>query len=86
MGDNRQEISDLKSFLMQKFETKDLERPKYFLVIEVAHSSKGIFLSQEICGRLARRNMSTWINAGSYTHVYKLKVNNNEGDQSFRDY
>lgn len=45
-GDNRQEISNLKSFLMQKFETKDLGRPKHFLVIEVAHSSKCIFLSQ----------------------------------------
>ncbi|XP_019170478.1 PREDICTED: uncharacterized protein LOC109166047 isoform X2 [Ipomoea nil] len=39
-------IEALKSFLKEKFHTKDLEVLKYFLGIEVAHSRKGIFLSQ----------------------------------------
>lgn len=39
-------IEALKSFLKEKFHTKDLGVLKYFLGIEVARSRKGIFLSQ----------------------------------------
>lgn len=44
--DDKEEIDSLKSFLMQKFETKDLENLWYFLSIEVAPSTKSIFMSQ----------------------------------------
>ena len=36
----------LKHCLVQEFEIKDLGKLKYFLGIEVAHSKKGIFISQ----------------------------------------
>ncbi|XP_019157606.1 PREDICTED: uncharacterized protein LOC109154224 [Ipomoea nil] len=39
-------IEALKSFLKEKFHTKDLGVLKYFLGIEVARSRRGIFLSQ----------------------------------------
>jgi len=45
-GDNVQGISDLKSHLQQKFQTKDLEPLRYFLEIEIARSKKEISLSQ----------------------------------------
>ena len=45
-GDNTEEISHLKTCLQQKFSIKDLGRLKYFLGIEMASSSKGLFLNQ----------------------------------------
>ncbi|KAF5193418.1 Retrovirus-related pol polyprotein from transposon re2 [Thalictrum thalictroides] len=45
-GNNSEAISNLKDFLRTKFHIKDLGRLKYFLGIEVARSSQGIFLSQ----------------------------------------
>ncbi|KAJ7969147.1 Retrovirus-related Pol polyprotein from transposon TNT 1-94 [Quillaja saponaria] len=44
--DNPAEVSKLKSHLAKKFEIKDLGKLCYFLGIEVAHSDRGIFLSQ----------------------------------------
>ena len=44
--DDVQGISDLKSHLKQKFQTKDLMSLRYFLRIEVARSKKEISLSQ----------------------------------------
>ena len=40
------EIENIKNNLKQKFDIKDLGNLKYFLGIEIAHSSKGLFLSQ----------------------------------------
>uniref|UniRef100_A0A2N9IFK3 Reverse transcriptase Ty1/copia-type domain-containing protein n=1 Tax=Fagus sylvatica TaxID=28930 RepID=A0A2N9IFK3_FAGSY len=39
-------IADLKRYLGQHFHTKDLGTLRYFLGIEVAHSSPGLYLSQ----------------------------------------
>ncbi|CAL8119606.1 unnamed protein product [Prunus armeniaca] len=41
-----QDIEATKSYLLQQFKLKDLGQLKYFLGIEIAHSSKGIALSQ----------------------------------------
>jgi len=41
-----QEISDLKSYLQQRLQTKDLGSLRYFLKIEFVRSKKGISLSQ----------------------------------------
>ena len=45
-GDDREEMARLKKLLAQEFEIKDLGKLQYFLGIEVARSSKGIFISQ----------------------------------------
>ena len=46
MRDNEEEIIKLKGFLGKEFEIKDLGNLKYFLVMEVAQSTKVIFVSQ----------------------------------------
>ncbi|XP_065873013.1 uncharacterized mitochondrial protein AtMg00810-like [Euphorbia lathyris] len=46
MGSNDNLIDDVKSFLHKLFTIKDLGSAKYFLGIEIAHSSTGILLSQ----------------------------------------
>ena len=45
-GNDSAQCSRLKPFLATQFHLKDLGRLKYFLGLEVAHSPKGIFLSQ----------------------------------------
>lgn len=45
-GNNLQEIKETKTQLMQQFKLKHLGKLKYFLGIEIAHSSKWIVLSQ----------------------------------------
>jgi hypothetical protein len=46
IGDSDVDIFDLKKFLKQKFEMKDLGELRYFLGIEVIQSPKGIWLLQ----------------------------------------
>ena len=46
-ADDSIEIEVLKKMLDNQFSIKDLRPPKYFLGIEVARSSKGIFLCQQ---------------------------------------
>ena len=46
-GDDEREIEVLKQCLVKEFEIKQLGKLKYFLGIEVAHSKKGIFISQQ---------------------------------------
>jgi Reverse transcriptase (RNA-dependent DNA polymerase) len=45
-GNNNEEIKRVKQYLKREFDIKDLEKLSYFLGIEIAHSSKGLFLSQ----------------------------------------
>jgi hypothetical protein len=45
-GSDSINTTDLKTYLSKHFNTKDLGALRYFLGIEVAHSSQGIFLSQ----------------------------------------
>jgi Reverse transcriptase (RNA-dependent DNA polymerase) len=45
-GDNQMKINCVKKDLKQKFDIKDLGKLKYFLGIEIAHSLKGLFISQ----------------------------------------
>ena len=45
-GNNTQEINSLKEALQSSFAMKDLGKLKYFLGIEMASSSKGLFLNQ----------------------------------------
>jgi Reverse transcriptase (RNA-dependent DNA polymerase) len=45
-GNNEIEIDNVKSYLKNKFDIKDLGYLKYFLGIEFAHSRKGLYLSQ----------------------------------------
>jgi Reverse transcriptase (RNA-dependent DNA polymerase)/gag-polypeptide of LTR copia-type/Integrase core domain/GAG-pre-integrase domain len=45
-GNNEIEIDNVKSYLKNKFDIKDLGYLKYFLGIEFAHSKKGLYLSQ----------------------------------------
>lgn len=45
-GNDPMEISQLKMWLTQEFEIKDLGHLQYFLGIKVARSKKGIFFSQ----------------------------------------
>ncbi|PKU79659.1 Retrovirus-related Pol polyprotein from transposon TNT 1-94 [Dendrobium catenatum] len=46
-GSNEEEKASLRKNLAKEFDIKELGRLKYFLGIEVAHSSKGIFISQQ---------------------------------------
>jgi Reverse transcriptase (RNA-dependent DNA polymerase) len=46
MGSNLEEIRNVKAQLKEKFVIKDLGILKYFLDIEIAHSPKGLFISQ----------------------------------------
>ncbi|CAJ2666495.1 unnamed protein product [Trifolium pratense] len=46
-GDNEEEQQMLSQHLAKEFEIKTLGKLKYFLGIEVAHSKKGIFISQQ---------------------------------------
>ena len=45
-GNDQEKISQLKEHLFSHFQTKDLEKLKYFLGIEVAQSKDGIIISQ----------------------------------------
>ena len=47
-GDDQAEISQLKQRMGDEFESNDFENLKYFLVMEVAKSKKGISVSEKI--------------------------------------
>ena len=45
-GDNFSGIQELKVFLSQQFEMKDLGHLSYFLGLEITHSTDGIYITQ----------------------------------------
>jgi Reverse transcriptase (RNA-dependent DNA polymerase) len=56
-GNNLEEIKNVKRKLKENFDIKDLGSLTYFLGIEIAHSPKGLFISQKkICVRFIKRN------------------------------
>jgi Reverse transcriptase (RNA-dependent DNA polymerase) len=81
-GNNMEEIKKVKAQLRKKFDIKDLGILKYFLGIEIAHSSKGIFISQrkyildllKETGKLECKPTSTPIDS-------KVKLNTEDGEQ-----
>ena len=45
-GDDRSGIEELKDFLSQQFEMKDLGRLSYLLGLEITHSTDGLYITQ----------------------------------------
>ena len=45
-GDNLSGIQELKDFLSQQFEMKDLGHLSYFLGLEIIHSTDGLYITQ----------------------------------------
>ena len=45
-GDNLSGIQELKDFLSQQFEMKDLGHLSYFLSLEITHSTDGLYITQ----------------------------------------
>jgi Reverse transcriptase (RNA-dependent DNA polymerase) len=79
--DNQIEINCIKRDLKQKFDIKDLGKLKYFLGIEIAHSFKGLFISQrkyvldllKETGKLGCKPISTPIDPN-------IKLNTEDGE------
>lgn len=67
----------LRGYLIKEFEIKELDKLKYFLSIEVAHSKQGIFISQQkyILDLLTKTGM-----LGSRTIDTPIKPNHKLGD------
>ena len=47
-GNDTEELQNLKKYLLEEFEVKDLGNLKYFLGMEVARARKGIVVSKKI--------------------------------------
>ena len=45
-GDDLSGIQELKEFLSQQFEMKDLGHLSYFLILEITHSTNGLYITQ----------------------------------------
>ena len=45
-GDDLSGIQELKDFLSQQFEMKDLGHLSYFLGLEITHSTNGLYITQ----------------------------------------
>ena len=45
-GDDLRDIQELKDFLSQQFEMKDLGHLSYFLSLEITHSTDGLYITQ----------------------------------------
>jgi len=80
-GDNDANIFDLKKFLKQKFEMKDLGELHYFFTIEVIQSLKGIWLLQRqyALNKLFEYGM-TCCKPISIPLKQNVKLNADEGD------
>ena len=54
-GDDLSGIQELKDFLSQQFEMKDLGHLSYFLGLEITHSTDGLYITQ------AKYALSNWM-------------------------
>ncbi len=81
IGDSDVDIFDLKKFLKQKFEMKDLGELRYFLGIEVIQSTKGIWLLQRqyALNKLSKYGM-TGCKSISIPLKQNVKLSANEGN------
>ena len=80
--DDLEEILNLKEYLGEEFEIKDLSKLRYFLGIEVAQSNMGIFISQRkfVLNLLEETSMLGCKPAGSPIEVnHRLKSDGREG-------
>lgn len=48
IGDDKEEMAQLKKLLAQEFEIKGLKKFQYFMRIEVTKLEKGIYFSKEV--------------------------------------
>ena len=49
IGDDLSGIQELKDFLSQQFEMKDLGHLSYFLGLKITHSTNGLYYSSQVC-------------------------------------
>jgi RecJ-like exonuclease len=78
---NLEEINRVKMQLKEKFDIKDLRLLKYFLGIENAHSTKGIFISQrKYTLDLLRETRKIWYKSMSTPIDSKNKLNTEDGE------
>ena len=56
-GDDLIGIQELKDFLNQQFEMKDLGHLSYFLGLEITHSTDGLYITQ---AKYASELLSSW--------------------------
>ena len=74
IGDDLSGIQELKDFLSQQFDMKDLEHLSYFLGLEITHSTDSVYITQvkyafEILSR-ARLTNSKFINTPIELNVH----------------
>ena len=80
-GNDATEVSRIKDFLAQKFYIKALGKLKYFLGIDVARSSRGIFLSQRKYALDILKDVG--LLAGQVSHFLmeqQLRLSSTDGD------
>ena len=56
-GDDLSGIQELKDFLNQQFEMKDLRHLRYFLGLEITHSTYGLYITQT---KYVSKLVSSW--------------------------
>ena len=71
-GDDLSGIQELKDFLNQQFEMKDLEHLNYFLGLEITHSTDGLYITQ---AKYASKSLSRARLSDSKTVDTSVKLN-----------
>lgn len=80
-GNNLTEINQFKTYLKTQFDMKDLGTLKYFLGIEIAHSSKGLHLTQrKYTLDLLRETWKLWAKPARTSIETNKKLNSKDGE------